>query len=193
MATYLLAENGKQLPGEFTLEEIKAKLDARELGPTAHYFTAGMEGWRLVAELFPKHLVFQTPAEVRRLTAATTTWLRQEVAKVFPEKTQEFLREAEAILELIDKPAEVRIALVGTTGAGKSTFLNALLRQEVLPVGVMEPCTAFVTTVRHAEGQGYRATVEFITPEEWAQDLDYLATTMEPESGDDDGQDITRQ
>lgn len=193
MAVYLLAENGKQLPGEFTLEQIKAKLDARELGPTTHYYTAGMEGWRLLRELFPAHITFLSPAEIRRLAAATTAWLQQEVAKVFPEKTQEFLREADAILELIDKPAEVRIALVGTTGAGKSTFLNALLRQEVLPVGVMEPCTAFVTTVRHAEGQGYRATVEFITPEEWAQDLDYLATTMEPDAGDDDGQEVTRQ
>lgn len=193
MAVYLLAENGKQLPGEFTLEQIKAKLDARELGPTTHYYTAGMEGWRPLRELFPAHVTFLSPAEIRRLAAATTAWLKQEVAKVFPEKTQEFLREADAILELIDKPAEVRIALVGTTGAGKSTFLNALLRQEVLPVGVMEPCTAFVTTVRHAEGQGYRATVEFITPEEWAQDLDYLATTMEPDAGEDDGQDVTRQ
>ncbi len=36
MAAYLLAENGKQLAGEFTLEQIKAKLDARELGATAH-------------------------------------------------------------------------------------------------------------------------------------------------------------
>ena len=193
MAAYLLAENGKQLPGEFTLEQIKAKLDARELGATAHYFTPGMEGWRLLKELFPTHVTFLSPAEIRRLSEATTSWLKQAVAKAFPEKTQEFLREADAILELIDKPAEVRIALVGTTGAGKSTFLNALLRQEVLPVGVMEPCTAFVTTVRHAEGQGYRATVEFITPEEWAQDLDYLATTVEPDAGDDDGQDVTRQ
>ena len=193
MAAYLLAENGKQLPGEFALEQIKAKLDARELGPTAHYFTDGMESWRLVSELFPAHVAFQTPAETRRLSAATNAWLKQEVAKIFPEKTQEFLREAEAILELIDKPAEVRIALIGTTGAGKSTFLNALLCQEVLPVGVMEPCTAFVTTVRHAEGQGYRASVEFITPEEWAQDLDYLATTVEPESGEDEDQDVTRQ
>jgi hypothetical protein len=193
MAAYLLAENGKQLTGEFTLEQIKAKLDARELGATAHYYTAGMEGWRLLKELFPTHVNFLSPEEIRRLSAATTAWLKQEVAKVFPEKTQEFLREADAILELIDKPAEVRIALVGTTGAGKSTFLNALLCQEVLPVGVMEPCTAFVTTVRHAEGQGYRASIEFITPEEWAQDLDYLATTVEPAGGDDDGQDVTRQ
>jgi len=193
MAAYLLAENGKQLAGEFTLEQIKAKLDARELGATAHYYTAGMEGWRLLKELFPTHVNFLSPEEIRRLSAATTAWLKQEVAKVFPEKTQEFLREADAILELIDKPAEVRIALVGTTGAGKSTFLNALLCQEVLPVGVMEPCTAFVTTVRHAEGQGYRASIEFITPEEWAQDLDYLATTVEPAGGDDDGQDVTRQ
>lgn len=193
MASYLLAENGRQLAGEFTLDQVREKLDSRQIGPTAHYFTSGMDSWLPVKELFPAHEVFLSPEEIRRRITETSVWLRQEVAKVFPEKTQEFLRESEAILGLIDKPAEVRIALVGTTGAGKSTFLNAILCQEVLPVGVMEPCTAFVTTVRHAEAQGYRATVEFITPEEWAQDLDYLALAVEPDSGDDEEQDISRQ
>jgi hypothetical protein len=193
MARYLLAEQGKQLPGDYSLEQVKQMLTTRRLGSTAHYFVAGMEAWAPLKQLLGGHPAFLDRAEIRRLAGATTDWLRQDVAEVFPEKSQEFVREADAILELLDKPAEVRIALVGTTGAGKSTFLNALLCQEVLPVGVMEPCTAFVTTVRHSEEPGYRATVQFITEEEWAQDLDYLATTVEPESGDDDEQEVTRQ
>ena len=193
MASYLLAEQGKQLPSEYTLEQIKVMLTERRLGPSAHYFTAGMEAWAPVKQLLGGHPVFLDRAEIRRLAGTTTEWLRTDVASIFPEKTQEFRREAEAILELLDKPTEVRIALVGTTGAGKSTFLNALLCQEVLPVGVMEPCTAFVTTVRHAEATGYQASVEFITEDEWEQDLDYLATTVEPAAGDDDEQDTTRQ
>jgi len=192
MSRYLLAEKGKQLPGDYSLEQIKQMLATQQLGASAHYFVTGMEAWAPLKQLLGGHPVTLDRVEVRRLAGATTDWLRSDVAKVFPEKTQEFVREAEAILELLDKPAEVRIALVGTTGAGKSTFLNALLCQEVLPVGVMEPCTAFVTTVRHVESAGYKATIEFITEEEWEQDLDYLATAVEPESGDDDEQEVTR-
>lgn len=193
MSRYLLAEKGKQLTGDYSIEQIKQMLTNRRLGPSAHYFTSGMEAWAPLKQLMGSHPVYFDRAEIRRLAGVTNDWLNQDVGKIFPDKTQEFLRESDAIIDLLDKPVEVRIALVGTTGAGKSTFLNALLCQEVLPVGVMEPCTAFVTTVKHSDEPGYRATVEFITEEEWAQDLDYLATAVEPESGDDDEQEVTRQ
>lgn len=193
MSRYLLAEKGKQLTGDYSIEQIKQMLTNRRLGPSAHYFTSGMEAWAPLKQLVGGHPVFLNRTEILNLATATKEWLRKDVITVFPEKTKEFINESDAIIELLDKPSEVRIALVGTTGAGKSTFLNALLRQEVLPVGVMEPCTAFVTTVRHSDEPGYRATIEFITEEEWEQDLDYLATTFEPEPGEDEEQEVTRQ
>jgi len=45
----------------------------------------------------------------------------------------------------------IPIALVGLTGVGKSTLLNALLEQEILPVGVIGSQTAAFVTIRHAE------------------------------------------
>jgi hypothetical protein len=73
-----------------------------------------MEAWAPLKQLLGGHPAFLDRAEIRRLAGATTDWLRQDVAEVFPEKSQEFVREADAILELLDKPAEVRIALVGS-------------------------------------------------------------------------------
>ncbi len=84
-----------------------------------------------------------------------------------------------------DRPDQVRIALVGTTGAGKSTFLNALLGQELLPVGVMQPCTAFVTTVRYRSGDGYEVKIDYVTEDEWQRDLTSFIALLSPGDEDD--------
>lgn len=89
---------------------------------------------------------------------------------------------------LVEHPERVRIALVGTTGAGKSTFLNAVLGQEVLPVGVMQPCTAFVTAVSYSPESRYSVTVQFCTSDEWEKDLEALAGALRPGETEEDGE-----
>lgn len=92
---------------------------------------------------------------------------------------------------LIDRPDRLQIALVGTTGAGKSTFLNAILGQEILPVGVMEPCTAFVTSVRHSVDPGYSVEIQFCTQKEWESDLRSLVSALQPGEGEEDSENRT--
>jgi hypothetical protein len=96
-------------------------------------------------------------------------------------------KELELIRGLVDHPDRVRIALVGATGAGKSSFLNAVLGQEVLPIGVMEPCTAFVTSVTYSADSLYHATTEFCSREEWQRDVDAFVSAMAPGDSDDGG------
>src|SRR5882672_498215 len=105
-------------------------------------------------------------------------WINERVDPIakgpYPLELAGWRREIALIRELIDQSDRVRIALIGTTGAGKSTFLNAVLGQEVLPAGVMQPTTAFVTAVSHSAGGEYEVTVSFCSREEWRTDLEGL-------------------
>ena len=116
-------------------------------------------------------------------------WLKEKVEPVarvsFPLELAAWRKELDLIRSQIDRPDQVRVALVGSTGAGKSTFLNAVLGQEVLPVGVMEPCTAFVTLVRYREVGGYEVSIQFSTNEEWQRDLQAFVAYLQP--GDSEG------
>src|SRR4030095_7704264 len=103
-------------------------------------------------------------------TESFSRWFEQKVvplaATKHPLEFASWRKELGLIRTLVEEPDRVRIALVGTTGAGKSSLLNAILGQQILPVGVMEPCTAFVTTVSHSMEPGYHVKVSFCSREE---------------------------
>ena len=69
---------------------------------------------------------------------------------------------------------QVEISLVGGTGSGKSTLVNALLGARILPVSNMRACTAAISEVAYAEGDQYRATVEFVSRESWHEEINCL-------------------
>jgi len=118
-------------------------------------------------------------------------WMNEKVKPIakssYPIEFSNWSNELDMIRSLIEKPDRLRIALVGTTGAGKSTFLNAILGQEILPVGVMQPCTAFVTSVTHSPNPAYQVGIQFCTPEEWNRDLINLVSALKPGENDDGG------
>jgi predicted GTPase len=68
--------------------------------------------------------------------AVFSKWMDEKVipyaSATHPLKLAEWRKEFDLIRGLVDRPDRVRIALIGSTGAGKSTFLNAVLGQEML-------------------------------------------------------------
>lgn len=94
--------------------------------------------------------------------------------------------------EELRRPPETHIALIGSTGAGKSTLMNALLGAQILPVSSMKPCTAVITTVRFASRNSYQAKISFLSQQEWEKELYASAELLgtESEIGEEERQDI---
>ncbi|KAJ9637247.1 hypothetical protein H2199_007533 [Coniosporium tulheliwenetii] len=89
-------------------------------------------------------------------------------------------------IEALEKQAtraRTVLGVVGNTGAGKSSVINALLDEErLVPTNCMRACTAVVTEMSwndsEQEHSRYRAEVEFIKPEDWAKELEVLYTDL---------------
>ena len=72
------------------------------------------------------------------------------------------------------------VGVMGNTGAGKSSIINALLDEEQLvPTSCMRACTAVVTEISFNNGdEKYRAEIEFINPKEWESELGILSRDL---------------
>ncbi len=111
-----------------------------------------------------------------------------------PTQVANWQRQLTSIKEELTKRPQTRIALLGSTGAGKSTLINALLGESILPTSSTGVCTATVTSVQHTEEKIYRAKITFLKIADWEKELDDLKKltdkTIEEDSpnevGDDD-------
>ncbi|KAL2385678.1 hypothetical protein RJ035_004895 [Blastomyces gilchristii] len=77
--------------------------------------------------------------------------------------------------------ARVIIGVVGTTGAGKSSLINAILDEErLVPTNSMRACIAVVTEIsfNHSPNR-YRAEIEFISLAEWEEELNLIFGDIE--------------
>ncbi|KAL1639287.1 hypothetical protein SLS58_008129 [Diplodia intermedia] len=138
--------------------------------------------------------------------APQNPFLQQLSSETDPEKLEKGVEEAVNLLEKLEEPLaddptssedaaqwlrQIRdlknesissrtvIGVVGNTGAGKSSVINALLDEErLVPTNCMRACTAVVTELSYNESDDaedrYRADVEFIKPEEWYKELEIL-------------------
>ncbi|KAI1322901.1 hypothetical protein F5Y16DRAFT_403978 [Xylariaceae sp. FL0255] len=88
-----------------------------------------------------------------------------------------------ADLEDRARPTKEIIGVVGNTGAGKSSVINALLDEErLLPTNCLRACTASPTEISYNysndSGELYRAEIEFISSEEWIRELEVLFSDL---------------
>jgi hypothetical protein len=74
------------------------------------------------------------------------------------------------------KLRQVIIGVVGTTGTGKSSVINAILGEEdLVPTSCMRACTAVITELIYNDSEDpdkkYRAEIHFITRDDWEKEL----------------------
>lgn len=77
------------------------------------------------------------------------------------------------------------IGVVGNTGAGKSSVINALLDEErIIPTNCMRACTAVVTEISYNDTEiPYHAQIEFIQVADWEKELKTLFQDLFDPSG----------
>jgi hypothetical protein len=80
------------------------------------------------------------------------------------------------------------VGVVGNTGAGKSSVINAMLDEErLVPTNCMRACTAVVTEISWNNSTDslskYRAEIEFITKADWEKELNVIMKEFLTENG----------
>jgi GTPase SAR1 family protein len=77
------------------------------------------------------------------------------------------------------------VSVVGATGAGKSSVINAMLDEErLVSTNCMRACTAVVTEISYNyEDVCYQAEIEFISRQDWAKELKILFQDLIDGSG----------
>ncbi|KAH8889321.1 hypothetical protein GQ53DRAFT_825631 [Thozetella sp. PMI_491] len=93
-----------------------------------------------------------------------------------------WIKNIEDVEELVERKRVV-VGVRGSTGAGKSSVINALLDEESLvPTNCMRACTAVITEIAYnnspAPEDRYRAEIEFITEKEWRDELTILFSDL---------------
>ncbi|KAI5922509.1 Dynamin family-domain-containing protein [Camillea tinctor] len=87
------------------------------------------------------------------------------------------------------KPTRTVVGVVGNTGAGKSSVINALLDEErLLPTNCIRACTASPTEISYNYSEDpselYRAEIEFITTQDWIRELEVLFSDLLDNKGE---------
>ncbi|XP_061071966.1 nuclear GTPase SLIP-GC-like, partial [Conger conger] len=78
---------------------------------------------------------------------------------------------------------KIYIGFFGKTGAGKSSLINAIVEEKLLPSGSVYACTSvFVHVQANTEPSEYKAEIEFISAEDWESELRFLLDSLKNEN-----------
>ncbi|KAJ7744514.1 hypothetical protein DFH07DRAFT_25631 [Mycena maculata] len=98
-----------------------------------------------------------------------------------PRRQEVWLREI-ASLRSQSAPSTL-IAICGATGAGKSSTLNAILDDNIVPTSGMRACTAVVTEIAYHKKKTIDGDISFLSEAEWKAELDILLGDLVDEDG----------
>ncbi|XP_025778089.1 nuclear GTPase SLIP-GC [Puma concolor] len=85
------------------------------------------------------------------------------------------------LLALIEKPSldPIYIGLFGSTGAGKSSLINAIIQQAMfLPVSGESICTSCIVQVSSGCCEQYEAKIHLLSDQEWKEELKNLTKLL---------------
>jgi hypothetical protein len=88
-------------------------------------------------------------------------------------------------LQTQSAPQRTVVGVVGSTGAGKSSVINAVLDEECLvPTSCVRACTAVITEISYNrsanEDEKYSAEIHFVYRDEWAKELRVMLADLAP-------------
>lgn len=137
---------------------------------------------------------------IKRRLSEFAVWADSEPVRAsLPlDRYEEIQAAVRALERRLDQPPVIPVALLGSTGAGKSTLINTILGSNVLNSNNLQFCTAAVTAVSYEASSGYRARLTFVTPDQWNREVqivcDYLHATSSgsPEDTDTTSGEIRR-
>lgn len=133
----------------------------------------------------PLHVKEAILDEVKNLHSALISLLqRPNIHGNDAEKAQVHTEQLKDILEnALTDPTIVGV--MGTTGSGKSSLMNALFGNDLFPVSGTRACTAAVTEISHNKTDvPFRAVVKFISVAAWRAELDLLRQDIDTAKDD---------
>ncbi|KAH9904586.1 hypothetical protein F4778DRAFT_69364 [Xylariomycetidae sp. FL2044] len=133
-----------------------------------------------------KHLASHDVPEVLEAGVQTALRLLEQLRPPLAElSTPDSETWSKAIDNLKDRatPTRTVVGVLGNTGTGKSSVINALLDEErLLPTNCLRACTASPTEISYNYSDDptclYRAEIEFISPDDWIREMRILFTDL---------------
>ena len=76
--------------------------------------------------------------------------------------------------------APTTVGIIGATGSGKSSLMNAVFGSDLFPVSGTRACTAAITEISRNTGDApYRAVIEINSEEAWLAELNLMREDTE--------------
>jgi hypothetical protein len=87
----------------------------------------------------------------------------------------------DGLMSAPEKVPGATIAVVGRQGIGKSSLLNAILDDDILPTGSLNWCTGVPTKIKYHAESTYRAKIKTIEPTEWLKEIEKAKASLSSE------------
>lgn len=130
--------------------------------------------------------------DLKELEKLIKDWVQptlKSLVRTFRRKAWESLgkvwvAEIQDIQSQATKSVVIKIGIIGPTGAGKSSLVNAILGfEQIVPTNCMRACTVVVTEISYNPQLTWDANIEYLTANEWEEELGLLFSVLHDAAG----------